>query len=181
MPELQQQAGQPGRNLRSVWTIATKPYPGAHFAVFPPELPERCIKAGSSERGVCPECGAPWERVTTRTTRFEGGSGKAGRTAADANANGKWAGKQYGTNIKLGPVIDVETTGWAPSCRHYDAGWQGLPPMQPAVVLDPFAGSGTTGVVANRLSRRAILVDLNGDYLKQQLKRNAQTPLGLGA
>jgi hypothetical protein len=34
-------------------------------------------------------------------------------------------------------------------------------------------------MVANRLSRRAILIDLNGDYLKQQLKRNAQTPLGL--
>jgi hypothetical protein len=35
-------------------------------------------------------------------------------------------------------------------------------------------------MVANRLSRRAILIDLNGDYLKQQLQRNAQTPLGLG-
>ena len=89
-----------GRNLRSVWTIATRPYPGAHFAVFPPELPERCIKAGSPEGGV---------------------------------------------------------------------------------VLDPFAGSGTVGLVANRLSRRAILIDLNADYLKQQMQRNAQTPLGLGA
>lgn len=36
-----------GRNLRSVWTITTKPYSGAHFATFPPEIPERCIKAGS--------------------------------------------------------------------------------------------------------------------------------------
>jgi len=46
---------------------------------------------------------------------------------------------------------------------------------------DSYAGSGMTGMVANRLSRRAILIDLNGDYLKQQLKRNAQTPLGLSA
>jgi DNA modification methylase len=38
-----------GRNSRSVWQIATKPYSEAHFAVFPPELPERCIKAGSRE------------------------------------------------------------------------------------------------------------------------------------
>ena len=37
------------RNARSVWTISTKPYPDAHFATFPPELPERCIKAGSRE------------------------------------------------------------------------------------------------------------------------------------
>ena len=38
-----------GRNKRSVWTISTKPYKEAHFAVFPPELPEICIKAGSKE------------------------------------------------------------------------------------------------------------------------------------
>ena len=36
-----------GRNARTVWEIATKPYPEAHFATFPPELAERCIKAGS--------------------------------------------------------------------------------------------------------------------------------------
>lgn len=47
------------------------------------------------------------------------------------------------------------------------------------VVLDPFAGSGTVGMVANRLSRRAVLIDLNPEYLKQQMQRNAQTPLGL--
>jgi hypothetical protein len=35
-----------GRNLRSVWTIATEPYPGAHFATFPTKLVEPCIKAG---------------------------------------------------------------------------------------------------------------------------------------
>jgi hypothetical protein len=35
------------RNIRNVWTIATNPYPEAHFATFPPELAERCIKAGS--------------------------------------------------------------------------------------------------------------------------------------
>ncbi len=86
------------RNIRSVWTIPTMPYKGAHFAVFPPELPERCIKAGSPEGGV---------------------------------------------------------------------------------ILDPFGGSGTVGMVANRLSRRAILIDLNPEYLEQQMRRNAQTPLGL--
>ena len=51
-----------GRNLRTVWTIATQPYPGAHFATFPEALVEPCMKAGTSERGVCPECGAPWVR-----------------------------------------------------------------------------------------------------------------------
>ena len=41
-----------GRNARSVWTITTKPYKGAHFATFPPDIPERCIKAGSAEGDV---------------------------------------------------------------------------------------------------------------------------------
>ena len=40
------------RNKRSVWKINTKPYKEAHFAVFPPKLPELCIKAGSSEGDV---------------------------------------------------------------------------------------------------------------------------------
>jgi 16S rRNA G966 N2-methylase RsmD len=74
------------------------------------------------------------------------------------------------------------TVGWQAQCacdaKAFDAN-RPYPAAEPAVVLDPFAGSGTTGMVANRLSRRAILIDLNGDYLKQQLKRNAQTPLGL--
>lgn len=38
-----------GRNLRSVWTFTTRPYSGAHFATFPPEMAERCIRAGSRE------------------------------------------------------------------------------------------------------------------------------------
>ena len=41
-----------GRNKRSVWTINTKPYKDAHFAVFPPKIPELCIKAGSSEGDI---------------------------------------------------------------------------------------------------------------------------------
>ena len=39
-------------NKRSVWKINTKPYKEAHFAVFPPKLPELCIKAGSSEGDI---------------------------------------------------------------------------------------------------------------------------------
>ena len=38
-----------GRNKRSVWTVATQPFPGAHFATFPPKLVEPCILAGSRE------------------------------------------------------------------------------------------------------------------------------------
>ena len=74
----------PTRNKRSVWTVATQPFKGAHFATFPPKLIEPCILAG------CPAGG---------------------------------------------------------------------------VVLDPFAGAGTTGLVANRLQRRSVLIELNPQYV----------------
>ena len=50
-------------NARNVWTIPTQGRPDAHFATFPDELPRRCILAGTSERGVCADCGAPWVSV----------------------------------------------------------------------------------------------------------------------
>src|SRR5690606_31209033 len=53
----------PTRNKRSVWTIATQPYPEAHFATFPEKLVEPCILAGTSHM-ACPKCRAPWKRVT---------------------------------------------------------------------------------------------------------------------
>jgi DNA modification methylase len=84
-----------GRNLRSVWEIPTVAYTGAHFAVFPPELPETCIKAGTSENGVCSVCGAPYSRVVrvksnTRDRQVgigqdseEGRKGRAGEVATE--------------------------------------------------------------------------------------------------
>lgn len=78
-----------GRNPGDVWTIPTVPFPGAHFAAFPPELPRRCIAAGCKPGGT---------------------------------------------------------------------------------VLDPFHGSGTTGMVAQRLGRRYIGIDLNAEYLDLSLR-----------
>lgn len=52
-PELGDMHSNPaGRNVRTVWTITTKPYSGAHFATMPPDLAERCIKAGCPEGGT---------------------------------------------------------------------------------------------------------------------------------
>ena len=93
------------RNPRTVWTITTKPFPEAHFATFPPELPERCIKAGS----------APGDTV-----------------------------------------------------------------------LDPFAGAGTTLLVAARLGRKSVGIELNHEYatiaanrLKNDNPTLFSTPSGL--
>lgn len=78
------------RNRRSVWTISTQPFSEAHFATFPPELPEICIKAGS----------------------------------------------------KPGDLI-----------------------------VDPFGGAGTTGLVADRLGRNAVLCELNPEYAEMARRR----------
>lgn len=78
-----------GRNLRNVWTIATQPYPDAHFATFPEELARRCIAAGTSERGCCRVCGAPWRRVVERSLRpRDMGRPQAQRAVALASAAG---------------------------------------------------------------------------------------------
>lgn len=53
----------PGRNCRSVWNINSAPFPGSHFATFPPELVRRCVAAGTSERGCC---GATVKRLKVR-------------------------------------------------------------------------------------------------------------------
>ncbi len=42
----------PVRNKRDVWTVTTKPYKGAHYATFPPELITPCILAGAPEDGI---------------------------------------------------------------------------------------------------------------------------------
>jgi DNA modification methylase len=169
-----------GRNLRSVWSIATQPYPGAHFATFPEALVEPCVKAGTSEKGVCPECGAPWVRESADTPEYA-----AFKDEQRERRGGMRSSKLETFGLTRGtsnPSVSASrsTTGWRPSCEHiHQVPDARLPTPVPAVVLDPFAGSGTTGRVAQRLGRRAVLIDLSGEYLTQAMTRNADLPLGL--
>lgn len=148
-----QQKPQVDRNRRTVWTIATRPFSGAHFAVFPPDLVAPCVLAGTSQRGVCPECGAPWERVVERALINTEGWGKATKdhhlTPDAITRNGKGGA---GDSV-------TETTGWRPTCSH-DAD-----PI-PAKVLDCFAGSGTVGQVCRETGRAFVGLDLNPGYLR---------------
>lgn len=146
------------RNRRSVWTIPTKPFRGAHFAVMPPDLVEPCVLAGTSEAGCCAQCGAPYKRVIEKTTSFEGGSGRAGRTPDEIE--GKWGDKRYGKNILLGPVTSSSTLGWTPTCSC------GNEDRSPCIVLDPFNGAATTGLVALQHGRRYIGIELNPEYVE---------------
>lgn len=158
-----------GRNLRDVWTVPTQQYPEAHFATFPEDLVTRPILAGTSERGACGECGTPWTRRVVKPKRKSWHShGDDARHGAGGAPGEGSARKRAYLELKDQPRVEV----WTIACKHDAA------PV-PCVVLDPFGGSGTVAQVANRLSRRAILVDLNPDYLDQQLRRAVDRPLGL--
>ena len=151
------------KNRRSVWTVTTKPFKGAHFATFPPDLIEPCILAGSSEKGHCPECGEKWIRQVEKTKSFESGSGKSGN-----QIQGKQDLKASDTNstpdIRMGPVIHTKTIGWEPSCSC------GYDPI-PDIVLDPFMGSGTTAQVAIQNGRQYLGCELNPEYKALQDER----------
>lgn len=75
--------GKGGRNKRSVWSFPTRPFKGAHFAVFPPALVEPCILAGTSEYGCCPECGMPCKRIVQRGLPSKSSSRPQQRRAAE--------------------------------------------------------------------------------------------------
>lgn len=159
-----------GRNRRSVWRFTTGAYHGAHFAVFPEALPEICIKAGSSEHGVCPRCGAPYYRVVERTTS------NALRRQAGKEYNRKGTYQRSNVTSRMHPLGDfhdlgtlsILTVGWIADCA-CNAG----API-PATVLDPFSGSGTSGAVAKRLRRSFIGIDLKSIYQRQARGRIAK-------
>jgi hypothetical protein len=62
------------RNRRSVWGASVKAPRGAHHATFPPDLVEPCVRAGTSAKGACPCCGAPWARVVMENGARANGS-----------------------------------------------------------------------------------------------------------
>ena len=75
-----------GANLRNVWTMATYSFKGAHFATFPPELVERCVKAGTSETGCCHKCGMAWVREVEKSG---GTTGKSWHDHRDDKSTGQ--------------------------------------------------------------------------------------------
>jgi hypothetical protein len=137
-----------------VWRISTKPLSLAHFATMPPDLAETCILAGTSQRGCCPKCGAPWERVTERTGHIN---------------------KREDAHVPNNTQTKTDSTGWAPVSRATDT-WRPTCSCDagdpvPCVVLDPFSGAGTVGLVASRLVRRHIGVELSMDYCRMAERR----------
>lgn len=152
-----------GRNKRSVWHIATHPYAEAHFATFPPKLIEPMVLAGSSPT-ACGECGAPWERIVERGHGDTEAHGRPKRTAGMDSATSTLSLSGNGSKEWAERGGRVTTTGWRPTCSHSDDTGQSL-------VLDPFCGSGTTGLVALRHGRSFVGIDLSESYCELARER----------
>ena len=142
-----------GKLPGSVWTIATQPlivpaHLGIdHFAAFPMEWPRRIIR-GWSPAGVCVECGEGRRPVSERTITGDRGGRKFNVLTPDS------------TTARLGTEGHHEITGYACACPEPTAA------TTPAVVLDPFGGTGTTALVASVLGRHGVSVDMSADYCR---------------
>jgi hypothetical protein len=167
------------RNARDWRYWEVEPLRDQHYAAFPSGLPAFAIKAGTSEWGCCPGCGAPWARCIERrpVTRVDTAEQPGRRGAVDG-----WRPTDDPTKgnvgLPMGALCDGETTttGWRPTCRCSPV----LPPL-PCRVLDPFGGSGTTALAANRLGRDCTLVELKADYARLARRRIGREPLSLFA
>lgn len=163
------------RTLRSVWRISTGKYrdPAGsglhkrHFAIFPEQLVKLLVLSGTSERGVCSLCGAPWRRLVRPTESYrELLEANLGRNHNKDRAEDLRTGR-YGTGLARFHNIlpDYRTVGWERSCRCL------LGEAVPAVVLDPFMGSGTTAVACERLGRDWVGIELVPEYAAGALRR----------
>ncbi len=151
------------RRKRSVWHEITMPYPEAHFATMTPAIAETCIKAGTSEAGVCSVCGTPTVRVLGDRSDAPGrASGNKHRITGDQA--GYQPGNHRGYSFPWKPTTQ-DTVRWHHACHCEPA------PCRPATVLDPFGGAGTTAVVASRLGRDSILIELNASYAEMAERR----------
>jgi len=200
------------RNKRSVWTVATQPYSGAHFATFPPKLIEPCILAGSRSAGKRCDCD---EIIATPTGTGEIvdqslETGRAGMNRQRRENEGtrpitRREQRDYAKQIKKSSRYEQMEQESGAAFAHYirtDAsGARPAPPellnewlergwlVQPEpctclvadgdLVLDPFAGSGTTIQVAQQLGRRGVGIELNPAYITLADTRTAQTGLAL--
>lgn len=147
--------------------MTAEPSREEHFAAYPSRLVEPFVKAGTSDKGCCPACGKPWERVVERQ--------KFGKAFSDTkfttdHQGGPLSGSRqaYRAHGMEGPP-PAKTLGWQPACDCPEA-----EPV-PCTVLDPFNGTGTTGVVACRHGRDYIGIELFEKYAAISERRIARS------
>ena len=142
-----------GKNPGDVFEVTTKPFPEAHFAVYPPELCEKPLKATCPPK-VCAECGSPYEREVEREREYVNGSSPD--ESGVSNMRNDVSGDEH--DIRRGVRTHTTTKGWTPTCDcDTDA-------TEAGIALDPFAGAGTTLLKAKELGRKFVGIELNPKY-----------------
>ena len=154
-----------GRNKRAVWRINPQPFRDAHFAVFPEKLIEPMILAGCPPE-ICDKCNLAYEPTydVKKGDVIEEYTGQGLKDYERAKAQNPSDTKR---SVLESMRVQKTKTRYAPTCncnKH----------THPGVVLDPFAGSGTTALVARKLSRNYIGIDLNHEYVEMARKRLAK-------
>lgn len=147
-----------GRNMRAVWTINTKPYPESHFAVFPEELVETPLKAGCPEY-ICKKCGKPRVKQYNSLSNASYTNDSNYERQIDTKHNQE----KFNRNSKKMETVEKEYLGLS-DCG-CNAGFSS------GIVLDPFFGSGTTGLVALKQRKKFIGIELNPSYIAIAQKR----------
>jgi len=162
-----------GANPRDVMYPQRTNYSGKHFAVFPPNLIAPLIHASVPPR-CCAQCGKPWAPVIERGELVQkGGSSKGGRDKESIGLAGPQerrhsdgsSASQYSREWEQYEQI---VTGYRQTCEH-------PPDHEPGWVLDPFMGSGTTGMVAREFGVNFIGCDISMEYLDEQAKIRSKT------
>jgi len=124
----------------------------AHFATFPRRIPEIAILAGTSEKGCCEKCQAPWVRVVEKEYPK-----MRNVKSREVPAQGK---QGILSENRFDEPIQSKTIGWQPGCK-CDAG------TTPCVVLDPFGGAITTAIVAHKHGRKFVMIELSKTYIDE--------------
>lgn len=171
--------GEARRNLRSVWTINVQPFKGAHCATFPEELVRICVEATTPAGGCCVTCGTPYKRGTKK-----GDPDREHQRASGGNAEGEYHGQatkayeegraENASDLKrriLQGMRPTITLGWHKTCHCEELKPRDEMMVARSVVLDPFGGSGTVGLVANRHGRDAVLIEAKEEYATMAISR----------
>ena len=148
-----------GKNKRCVWSIPTKPFDEAHFATYPEDLVKPMILAGCPEY-VCTKCGKPREKIYAREL-VKSGKPSDRKVAIINNVSDTSC---FRTNDEYTFVENGYT----------DCGCNAE--FTKGIVLDPFGGAMTTAVVAKKLNRNWIMIEINPEYIEIGKKRLSQIP-----
>ena len=148
-----------GRNMRDTLAINTQPFTDAHFAVFPPKIAEIPIRASTSKKGACPQCGTPLKRIIEDTEKEDPSHKNSEFDSGKTGVYMEGRASEKTRTVK-------KTAGWERTC-----GCETESEPTPCKILDPFGGAATTVLSANRLGRVGIGIEIAEKYVKMGEER----------